>query len=333
MISLLLDHLMADDATDGEKIVLILCEWTAGTWVYFSILDFRDGVMVTGTLFAALAIIFAVLGVKWRSAKAIAGPRLASIVEGVASNRLYRWPIYTAIGIAVAASVSIRVYHHYRRPSSIQSESPTKMTAATSPQSETKTLKNVPKSPLKPEHPNPKKSPTRPIEEAMCPPLTLEFRNNHVGPSLGQLTSGQKTEIYGIDNEGQIGTAMVGGVNVHPVPGGEAAVIKNRQSGKIDSLTYQNSQIGNEEWWLDLAARVDDAQNKDAINKLLDGAGTQLENAWTPLSKDRREVNELEWKQKRRRIIDSFKLPGSPFNEMHICPTFIELLKSHGERN
>ncbi len=113
MISLILDHLMADDATDGEKIVLILSEWTAGTWVYFSILDFRDGNPITGTIFAALAIIFAVFGVKWRYVKTIVGPRLASFIEGIASNRLSRGIVYSVIAVALLLSIGFQVYRHY----------------------------------------------------------------------------------------------------------------------------------------------------------------------------------------------------------------------------
>jgi hypothetical protein len=112
MISALLDHLMADDATDAEKVVFILSEWTAGTWIYFSILDFVAGKIKTGTLYAALAVCFAILGVKWPYVKAKIGLRLASFVERIA--RKYRGAIYCVIVIALLVSVGVQIYRHYQ---------------------------------------------------------------------------------------------------------------------------------------------------------------------------------------------------------------------------
>ena len=79
MISSLLREFIMADATDSERVVFILCEWTAGTWVYFSIDRFLAGKTLTGILLAALAIFFAVAGVKWPAVKLKLGAKVFQI--------------------------------------------------------------------------------------------------------------------------------------------------------------------------------------------------------------------------------------------------------------
>ena len=114
------------DSTDGERVVFILCEWTAGTLVYFSIDRFLAGKTSTGILLGALAILFAVVGVKWPVLKLKLGTKfskVAATIEQIASNRLYRRVIYGAIVIAILATVGVRVYDRYH--GSLRVEAPT----------------------------------------------------------------------------------------------------------------------------------------------------------------------------------------------------------------
>jgi hypothetical protein len=125
--------------TDDERVILILCEWTAGTFVYFSIERFLAGKNSTGTLLAILAILFAIVGVKWPAIKLKAQspfPNFPSAVERIARQTLYRRFIYTALAIALLASVGTGLYRHYYPHSSpIQSSSPAQSVA---PRSEPK---------------------------------------------------------------------------------------------------------------------------------------------------------------------------------------------------
>src|ERR1700687_2217986 len=109
MISSLLKDLIMADATDGERVVFILCEWTAGTWVYFSIDRFLAGKTLTGICLGALAILFAVAGVKWPSLKLRLGlrfSRFAAITEQIASDYRYRTAgiIILTVGIMLMLS-------------------------------------------------------------------------------------------------------------------------------------------------------------------------------------------------------------------------------------
>jgi hypothetical protein len=118
IISSLLKEFTMAEATDSERVVFILCEWTAGTWVYFSIDRFLAGKTLTGMLLAALAILFAIAGVKWPALKLKLGTKFSSLtasVEQVASKRQYRRVIYSAIVVALLVSIGIRVYHYYHR--------------------------------------------------------------------------------------------------------------------------------------------------------------------------------------------------------------------------
>ncbi len=114
MISSLLEEFIMADATDDEKVVFILCEWTAGTLVYFSIEQSLAGKTLPGILLGALAILFAIAGVKWPAIKMTLGARFASIVERNASNPLYRRTIYAVIAVVLLVSVGAKVYNFYR---------------------------------------------------------------------------------------------------------------------------------------------------------------------------------------------------------------------------
>jgi hypothetical protein len=114
LISLLEGLFVAE--TDCDKVVLILCEWTAGTFVYFSVERFLVGKNSAALVLAVVAIAFAIVGVKWPVVKLKAQsqfPTIPPLVERIAGSRIYRRVIYAVIAIALLASVGSRVYHHY----------------------------------------------------------------------------------------------------------------------------------------------------------------------------------------------------------------------------
>src|SRR5258708_28262259 len=137
MISSLLEEFIMPDATDSERVVFILCEWTAGTWVYFSIDRFLAGKTLTGILLAALAVLFAILGVKWPALKLKLGAKSSNVtptIERIASNRLHRRLIYSAIVIVIVASVALRIYRHYHKTLTTEAQQSQTSATTTPPQ-------------------------------------------------------------------------------------------------------------------------------------------------------------------------------------------------------
>jgi sulfatase modifying factor 1 len=124
MISFLLKELSMAEATDDEKVVFILCEWTAGTWVYFSILEFLAGKTSTGVLLAILAILFAVAGVKWPAIKVKLGTQFPKVAEQISSNRVYRRIIYSAIAILLVVSAGTSLYRRHHKDQGAVSHAP-----------------------------------------------------------------------------------------------------------------------------------------------------------------------------------------------------------------
>ena len=110
MIPALLGKFMPDPKTDDEKVILILCEWTAGGWVYFSQDRLLSGKTVPGLVFAILAIAFAIVGVKWPTIKPKISQRLTLAIEQLAHKRLYRQVIYGVLVFTTLLAVGMRLY-------------------------------------------------------------------------------------------------------------------------------------------------------------------------------------------------------------------------------
>jgi hypothetical protein len=77
------------------------------------------------------SIFFHLLGTNWPRIKPNIWPRLASALEWISSNRLYRRSTLTLITVAFLVSVGLALYRHYHRPSLIQS-APSTQTIASS---------------------------------------------------------------------------------------------------------------------------------------------------------------------------------------------------------
>ena len=59
------------------------------------------------------SIFFHLLGTKWPRIKPVIGPRVASTLERITSNRPYRRSIYVLMILATLASIGYRAYRHY----------------------------------------------------------------------------------------------------------------------------------------------------------------------------------------------------------------------------
>jgi hypothetical protein len=165
MISSLLKGLGMPEA-DDERVIFILCEWTAGTLVYFSILGFLAGEVLKGIILAVLAVLFAVVGVKWPAIKQKTNSRFSQFapsVERIARNRLYRRTIYSGITFAILLSGGLRVYHYYyhRYHPTIQS---------------TETDTSAPLVPL------------QPLQSLTVSPVKLGFRDQPIGKTSSAQT-------------------------------------------------------------------------------------------------------------------------------------------------
>jgi len=80
---------------------------------YFSIEQFLSGHTAKGIVLAVLAILFALLGVKWRVIKSWF-PQLLSAVERTVGNRLYRRAIHFLLVAVILLSIGTKVYELYR---------------------------------------------------------------------------------------------------------------------------------------------------------------------------------------------------------------------------
>lgn len=106
---------MPDELPSGDKAVYIFLEMIALGFALEAVTSFMHGDIWwkwTGAL--ALGVLFLLAGVKWLQIKMTIGQRLASSLERIASDRLYRRTIYSVIVIAFLVSFSFRVYRHYR---------------------------------------------------------------------------------------------------------------------------------------------------------------------------------------------------------------------------
>jgi hypothetical protein len=155
---------------------------------------------------------------------------------------------------------------------------------------------------------------------ALCPPPDIEDRRNHIGSTGGGT-------VVGLDNAGQVGTAYIGDVTAQAGQGSSTTVVKNEKSGKIDTYIMQDSQLGNESWWLYLGDRIDDnpAATKEQVADILTDATNQLKKHWSRLSLEAKAANLREWSDKQTRILSLVGTNQELFDEMHICPSFIKL--------
>jgi hypothetical protein len=78
------------------------------------------------------SILFHLLGTNWPRIRPVIGPRIASTLERITSNRLYRRSIYILMILAIVASVGFRVYGHYRNHSRAYIKEPPQAVATTS---------------------------------------------------------------------------------------------------------------------------------------------------------------------------------------------------------
>jgi hypothetical protein len=166
------------------------------------------------------------------------------------------------------------------------------------------------------------RQPKQPVAQhgAPCPAPSIEDRQNHLGSTGGGT-------VVGLDNAGQIGTVYVGDVNAQAGPGSTTTVARNEKSGKIDTYIMQDSQLGNESWWLYLGDRIDDnpAATKEQVADILTDATNQLKKHWSRLSPEAKAANLREWSDKQTRILSLVGTNQELFDEMHICPSFIKL--------
>jgi hypothetical protein len=97
---------MADDLKPNEQAVFILCEWTAGAWVFGAVESLREGKPIwLVLLFVVLAIFFAVFGVTWPTFKLKLGSKFSqfiSTVERISSDYRYRTVGKVLLAVAVA---------------------------------------------------------------------------------------------------------------------------------------------------------------------------------------------------------------------------------------
>ena len=116
-------------------------------------------------------------------------------------------------------------------------------------------------------------------------------------------------------------------MNAQAGPGSTTTVARNEKTGKIDTYIMQDSQLGNESWWLNLGDRIDDnpTATKEQVANILIDATNQLEKHWSHLSPEAKAANLREWSDKQQRILSLVGINQELFDEMHICPSFIKL--------
>lgn len=113
MIATFLKDCLMAESTDDEKVMFILCEWTAGTFIYFSVERFLAGDNRKCVILAILAILLAIVGVKWSFIKSLSPSFLPTTEATIAKNRWYMWVILSVLTVAVVVSAGTRIYRHY----------------------------------------------------------------------------------------------------------------------------------------------------------------------------------------------------------------------------
>src|ERR1017187_3700701 len=115
IIAALKGLIMADEAPTPEEMVpsfLHAFMWASAFGVVEEArskhLWFAGGLLIA-------AVTFHFVGIRWPQIKPKVGPRVASTVELIASNRLYLRAIYSGIAIALLVSIPLTVYRHYHR--------------------------------------------------------------------------------------------------------------------------------------------------------------------------------------------------------------------------
>jgi hypothetical protein len=153
----------------------------------------------------------------------------------------------------------------------------------------------------------------------------FEIRGNHFEGT------GQKS-MSALENEGDIDSAYVADTTLSPTPDTtDTAIVKNKKGAHIGRLTMQNSHVGNETWWLNVSDVVMNTwSDAKSVEKSLDIVSTQLERSWRGLTPEKQKANKREWEEKKKTILSLANSEPNLFQEMHVCPSFIETPKHEG---
>lgn len=137
-----------DEFPSGDKAVYIFLEMIALGFALEAVASFMRGDVWWRWIGAlVLGVLFLVAGVKWLQIKLLIAPRLVSILEHVANNRLYRRAIYTAIVLAILLSSGFGIYRRYSSDST--SDKDTSSTDTSGPPQPLTPLESLTVSPIK----------------------------------------------------------------------------------------------------------------------------------------------------------------------------------------
>jgi hypothetical protein len=116
---------MADDVPTPEQMVPSLLHavmWACMFGAVDAVIARKPWPVWVGAL--ALSLTSHIVGIKWPQIKPRVGPRFASILERIASNRLYRRAIYFAIAIALLVSIGTAGYRYYHKSATVEVPQP-----------------------------------------------------------------------------------------------------------------------------------------------------------------------------------------------------------------
>jgi hypothetical protein len=115
IIAALKGLIVSDDAPTPEQMVPSLLHAVMWACMFGAVDAFIAGKWIVGTIALAFSLISHNIGIKWPWIKPKISPHFASLVERIASNRLYRYAIYSAIAIVLFASIGAAIYRYYHK--------------------------------------------------------------------------------------------------------------------------------------------------------------------------------------------------------------------------
>src|ERR1017187_4569679 len=256
IIAALKGLIMADEAPTPEEMVpsfLHAFMWASAFGVVEEArskhLWFAGGLLIA-------AVTFHFVGIRWPQIKPKVGPRVASTVELIASNRLYLRAICSGIAIALLVSIPLTVYRHYHRaadksaaPSANSSNAVQTTTPPKGPvPTESSTTPNTStQAPAKPKH-HPRSAPVQPKttgQTAQTPSVPAPAQSQPAPPMPQECAPGAKCAMSNGQTGGFTGQQTILGTVDRELTDDQqkdlAAILKTFSGETIEVFSVNNN--------------------------------------------------------------------------------------------